>query len=811
MEVQMNRIHTEAFPFLHFNPLRREEFPGMFVERLSLPWRWHYHRHFAPRAESREAPIFQLGSRGLSFTGRTRLLYGAASFHDGPRVVEVVIPEPRDMEHLAFTIRSILDRIRRVNPSMRLCPSPGSWVKRLPGRKVRIDLLFAPTGADENTLSDEYARRNSLDHHLGRESRLLGRLDRVHIVRGNSPISDHDGAWYIREASLEVAPPFNPVKTLAYSRYSADQLRTPEPLVKGMAIMLADGPWKELCHICGVDAGADAIVPECTVKFDNGADLLRNLSLFSVFDTIRIPHSTLSIQAAERTPLTPAGERAVEATFRERIREIMTAYQDKTGNSVGELISQEFTLMREALLTEDDPSCTPLLDRMEVLSATHAALMTGLPMNDSDYLNATLPVLLSHRTKRCVMPGLTGVALPGFELDHGEILIPRREARRLGLGIGDSVTIYRYPNTGIEMAECRIAGYTDLDAIHIHPRWWTKRFAGDFDGDLMGLIPVGGLVDEKAIGDTESPKSKMKGAMTIIEAVARSLYAKLLIPRADTLATICAERGRDLTCVRQILQSCIDGIKHVIAFPSIEEAYRALDLPPESSPSPVSQLLRGRLGTNRKEYALNYAVLAGKMSHTHSGIAWIRRLEREFALIASPNRRYAELCLGRSTGTLRREYEASLRIAKAGHLFNIDRNMEQSPNLPRSLIRATLAGAIREVNRIAREAPGAIHKAYEVVGLYREWIECLRQERIDDGYSCLHKARTVIQHDEVLGGFALRYLFIAVGYGVDPNIPLKSMKILSYLPIRYGEYNLARYLDSLGFKRSFAVTVHRSA
>ncbi len=193
----MNRIHTEAFPFLYFNPLRREEFPGMFVERLSLPWRWHYHRHLAPRAESREAPIFQLGSRGLSFTGRTRLLYGAASFHDGPRVVEVVIPEPRDMEHLTFTIRSILDRIRRLKPSMRLCPSPGSWVKRLPGRKVRIDLLFAPTGADENTLSDEYARRNSLDHHLGRESRLLGRLDRVHIVRGNSPISDHDGAWYI--------------------------------------------------------------------------------------------------------------------------------------------------------------------------------------------------------------------------------------------------------------------------------------------------------------------------------------------------------------------------------------------------------------------------------------------------------------------------------------------------------------------------------------------------------------------------------------------------------------------------------------
>jgi hypothetical protein len=137
-------------------------------------------------------------------------------------------------------------------------------------------------------------------------------------------------------------------------------------------------------------------------------------------------------------------------------------------------------------------------------------------MNDSEYLNSTLSVLLESRVKTISVSGLTVPVIPG-RLKPFEIIIPFIEARRLGINKGDRVTISRYPNTGIEMAEVTVVGYSNHSAVMIDPHWWAERFSGDFDGDLVGLLPVSGIIDESRVVNAISPKQKGKGEIPYLK------------------------------------------------------------------------------------------------------------------------------------------------------------------------------------------------------------------------------------------------------------------------------------------------------
>ena len=553
-----------------------------------------WNRELADHAPKKTVPVYRF-KQGKPFqTRRTRTIYGISTFHN-PRIVEVIITDPRSIGTLTYHINKTVEMVQKANPSMKLCPSHSGWVKRLPGGKVRFDLLFALTGEDSTSLSSNYSRRNSLDFHLGEDSRLLHVLKNIHIIRGNSPIADHDGMIYINRSALPGTPANNPIKVIGYTDFSAGQLLRQRPVLKGMLLHLDNSEWLSLCKTCDIDESANCIVPECTVKFDDGSTALDEITLYQVFKPVITRKVSLSVQAAERVPLTEYGRKVIEATFKERIREVMDAYRDPSGMDVACLLFRELTEIVEK--REHRGHCendTLFIDKVESMSAIHTGLLTGLPLNDSDFINSTLPALLRNRVKHISIPGLTIAALPDSDIEAKQIIIPLMDARRLAIRKGDMVTVSRYPNTGIEMAEVKVIGFTDKEAIYINPLWWAERFSGDSDGDLIGLLPVSGLVDESAIGSQISPKLKGSGDMTVAEAIARGFFAKLMIPLADELVTICSEEEIPLGYPRRILQAVVDSIKHVVDIPSIDEALEKLGLSQDSKASPCANLIRGR-------------------------------------------------------------------------------------------------------------------------------------------------------------------------------------------------------------------------
>jgi len=782
----------------------------MYIQPLTQEWIRYYFHCWADRAPRVEVPVFKIKDGKACRTGRNRSVYGIAALHQHSRLVEVVIPEPREIAQLERCIVSTVRQVHQINPALHLCPSHSGWIKRLQGGKTRIDLLFAETGESEIMQNPNYSRRNSLDFHLQTQSRKLGVFRKVHVVRGDSPISRHDGVIYFQAAAFEVMPPSNPVKVIGFTGFSSQQLKEQAPVIKGMARVLDSGEWTSLCTECGVDPSADALVPECTVKFDNGRSCLESVTFFMVFDTVASHRATISIQAAGRVPLTPYGEKILVSTFRQRNQEVMDAYHDTTGMTVAGLMDHDFKEMKERSILGEESECEDadyFLEKAEVLSATLVALMTGLPMDASEYLNATLPALLRNRTKHVPVPGLTMVALPDSTLGPNQVLVPWKEAKRLGIQPGDRVTVMRYPNTGIEMAEVAVCGLVECDAVFIQPEWWAERFAGDFDGDLIGLIPAARLIDEGRIHDAKSPKLKGSGAMTIVQAVARSFFAKLIIPSADAVVTICAEHDRDLTQARGLLQAVVDSIKHVVDLPSIPETLKGLDLPEASRPSPIATIVRGRLGSAKKECALRYNTLVASMNSVSSGLPFLSALEEEFQFIISPNRKYAELCYLGLDARLKQEYVNALHCAGQDDLIRAERNKEALASFSPELVRATRAGALREAARIRGEYPESVQLAYTVLRLYSSWIACLKVDALEEAYGYLAHAREMLAKDEITGGYALRYLFIALVYRADPSIALKSLKILSYLPVKLGVYDLAGYIRKLDYTRCFDVRV----
>lgn len=746
-----------------------------------------------------EVPVYEFIEDRPQYSGRKRKIYGIAKFHVEPRIIECRIPQPQSSKELEKFINVISSKVAKIKPGMKLCPTHSNWMKMLSDNQIKIDLLFAMTGEDAASTSTNYSRRNQLDFHLQEKSRHLGKLN-VKVIRGISSISNDDGVMYIKSGTLAYEPRFNPQKVICYSDFSESQLKHQSPVIKGMAVMIPADKWMDFCKKLNIDPSTDAVVPEISIKYDDGRDFIE-CKVFSVFDTIISRKASLSIQAAERVPLTRYGEKIVKATFRERIREVMEAYNDPSGLKVAEYINQEFKRMRSKSDYDED---VYFMENSETLGATYAALISGLPMNDSEYLNSTFGVLLESRVKTITLSGLTVPVIPG-RLKPFEIIMPYIEARRLEINKGDRVTVSRYPNTGIEMAEVKVIGFTHFSAILIDPQWWAERFSGDYDGDLIGLLPISGIIDENKIKNPISPKQKGKGEMTIAEAVARAFYAKLLIPQADMLATICVEHGKDLSFVRRILQSCIDGIKHTVEFPDLGLIKAYLGLDRFSQPSPISMLIRGKLGHAKKETAMRYGALVGELS-SRFGVAWMQDLAQEFRLITSPNRKYAELAYEGSS--LIDRYVAALHKYKLHDLVNPIKNREKSPVFPKALIEPYLNGAIKELERIRAEHPDSVLLAYECYDAYQQWMGLLRIDKPEMAFQLLKDIRQKITEED--SGIALRYLFIAMAYqsyDLDPVFKVKSLKILSYFPLIHGEYNLPQYIKSLKYNRVFNIRI----
>ncbi len=739
-------------------------------------------------------------------TGRTRRIYGVATFHENPRVFEFTFKNPKSVQDLYRVIEEAASIIKFRYPALKLCPTPSGWMK-LQGDRIRIDLLFAETGCDPEDRSSAFSRRNSLDFHLQAESESCGTLKKCKVVRGESPIKDHDGSWYIRKSSLSYLPKTTIIKMIGFADYSKSHLLNPSPVIKGMVKVLNEYEWHKLCKSCGVAHDFDAIIPEVTIKFDNHKDVIENLKVFKVFNNRLSRKSSFSIQAAERMPLTEHGQELCAKMFSSAVREVMSAYQDPTGKEISKLIN---SVVEDSFLLREE-SNSDVIETLESLSAINNALLTGLPMNDSEFVNSSIDVLLTNRTKSVRVDGFTTVTMPNNKLNKHEIIIPQSELNRLHLSIGEILTVGRYPNTGIEMAEFKIVGTTNDRCVYLNPTFWAERFAGDFDGDLCVVHDFNGVIDESKIQNSISPKQKGKGDMLVVESVARAFYCKYLIPFADSILSICAEHGKSLEPGRVVLQNIIDSIKHFNYIPDQETIMHSSFLTKDDTASPISYLLRGKLGSDKKLYSLKYNITVGKFKDHHSNIAWMREVEKEFKFLIHPNRKYVDLILDKSNKNIVKDYEALLKDIKLSSLIGIKPNKEPVPSLPKEITAKSYAGALKETKRIISEFPSVAHLSKEVINLYNSWINELRFGNVERAFNFMNQIHKIIKLDERLGEMILRYLFIAITYQTDNAIIIKSMKIFSYLPILLGKYNLFEYIKKLGYVRNFNLQVKYSS
>lgn len=729
-----------------------------------------------PSANGVECRIFS--PSGGTYT-ESRVIYGPATKHVDPMLIRVTVWKPASVTAFQAAITVAVSGVQKWAPEHRLCPSNSGWMEYGEKGSVVIDLLFSKTGEELTAKSANFARRNALDFHIQERSRYLGMVN-AYVARGDCSIASHDGAWYLKPRAFGRKLAYNPLKVVGYANYS-QFIKKQGIVAKGMLVELSEVEWTALQAELGFGEEITAVVPAITIKFDRPEITELKLQVISVFETHIMNHAVLGVQAAERVPFTSWGNGVVSATFAAAVNEVMDAFRDKTGKKVMKLMDAVYREILEKAGECDlqDSDTDELLRDQEKFGALMTELKL-LSVRGDEFLDAVLPVLLQSRVKTIRFDGITAVALPA-NIGEREILVNRKLARRLGLKIGDRVIIYRYPNTGIEMAEVVIVGFTDTMAIHLNPAFWASRFGGDFDGDLVGLIPVNGLVDESRINLASVPKQKGKGEMTIVESVARSFYAKYLIPKADQILTMAAEQGCDLAYPRSILQAIIDSIKHVVDVPSVELAMVQSGVIGDISD--VAKLLRGRLGMVRRNMSIRYNLLVSGLTK-RSG--WLDGVCEEFKYLLAPNKNldnkeYSELM----TRLGRPEYGVRSSFAAA--------------RIPQSVTEPLRDRVLPAFNAISKDVE-AVMCAHNIVDRYYEFGRILRERKVREAYDIIRDIREmVINHER--GGDIMKYIFMAMTWGFDSKITLKPYKLLSYLPIKLGSYDLVRILQWMRYER----------
>lgn len=761
---------------------------------------WLRYAHWRIRPSAPKTVVQVYTREGKIIPGETVEVYGPAAFWADPIVIELVL-DVKDAQFGNSFHEQIMEVAREVErrSGRRLCPSQVGNAKLVAGG-FRCELLFASNGPGTNAAATkEFSRRLSLDFHLKGQSRYLaskrdkGRWE-VAVVRKETSISLMDGMSYGRASVLEIPSMDNPVKVVGHVN-TRTQIHAIDAVVKGMMVLLSDRQFDELKEECGISEDIDLIVPACTVKFDKGIDRM-SVHLWSVFETVKSDHATVSIQAAERVPLTPYGLGIMEATFRNAVEEVMEAFSDATGTKVLSLIDRSIREMvaDQAISEEQDTLefSEDYASHLEVLSASRVMLNSYLPLSTDKMLEDTLRPILVNRTKRIRTLGASVVALGCDGMKPYEVVVPRRLARRLGLELGTIVTVYRYPNTGIEMAEAQIVGFTHLDGIFIDPTWWATRFSGDFDGDLIGLLPVSGLIDESKLMMAESPKSKGKGDMDLVQAISRGLYSKYLIPSADVYLTVCAERGLDLSYGRWVVQRAVDCIKHADEFPSLEEAYIRSGLldphwrlvcPPDEKgrvmmpiprPSACTTLIRGRLGLSKRQRPVVYRNL------------------------------YRSITRKPATGWL-----VSVESALKDIVYRV---LDTDNFFPKDVV----LGAESDLRQILISSKEGRQLAIRIANIYKEWYETLGEGR-ESAYKLLRELREEVSTSPV-GGKAMWFLFASLclrgadSRYADSAIRSASLRMLGFMPTVVEGWKLTdavMFMHARGYRRTFRIATRK--
>jgi len=749
-----------------------------------------------------------------------RVLYGPMAKAEGHMVIRMYLPKFFNSENTTKEIRKYAQSVTRANPALRLAPTPDGWCKLdFTGDFTYVDLLFINDGAGAMSSSDAY-KRTKLLFRGNRNSKDLGTY-KTSIVEGGLLLL-LDGQSVISRRALDkrdVSVPASCFQWTGYedaSRFLKDKDNW-GVICKGMCRIVEQPEFYRLCRIYKLDPRVtEVIVPAITVKFGRGA-----MTLDMQFSTMQLPivrmWMTLGLQPAIRLPKTPYGEKVILATWKSILLEIREAYEDKSGRKVMAMIS---SLFKEEIEDEDDPVArAETAKKLQEMGST-LIKMAYLPRKGEVFLNKTLPTIFEKKAKSVRLPGVTAKCLAIASLGRYQIILPKAAQRVHGCQIGDRVSCFRYPNTGIECFEAIIVGFTNEDCVFVNPTTWAERCAGDMDGDTIAVALFSGIFDMAALESKYStkksaekkevdPAAEKPAPLTLADVIARQAYIKMKgIPDADNFITALQEHGMSLDMGSDIMQQFLDGLKNGLQLPNVSEIAKVLFPATGLGLKAIYKILKGNFGDNEREVLFRYNALVKLAQSDLSIVPWLRELSKELFYIGTPTQRINE-SHGDDMVEIYNTYRTIAVEIFGREDFKVKAKYWVDKFIPGNV--KLVEKELRDEYKALIETPGLEASMVKVHNAYDKFTVMLRDRDIEEAYTHI---RTVIEYMESREAYGklLKALWIAITYGIKTdgmkctNLDTRKVSVkiaggygmFSYFPILLGEWELKAESDRLG-------------
>ena len=733
-------------------------------------------------------------------------------------ILRVPIADVADKSAIEAELRAAEAAVRERFPIIRMLPSHPAWVKRTLNGSVHVHALFGAVDVKDEA-NHANSRLTRLIGHIDGESRYLGRR-RVRVIRGDNPWMRWDGWCAVNPNTIHC--PWPTMKVYGVENFGTDYIINGGPTIKCCG-ETSSRTWKALCRHLHIQRDAcDVIVPEVSLKFDDGRDEF-TVELFSVFASVLGEHFAVSLQMLMNVPLT--GEAHLWAAGRviSLIREISDALKDPTGIAVADLMNSHAAEVAAGLANGDCEEGI-IEEGTEAMNSLITRIVAGLPIETSKYLKGVLPVL-ARRLRSFTIAGGSEMVLPDDTLKAGEVSISRRMAKAIkrkygiDLTVGSAVLVARYPITGTEVALARVAA---IGRPAVNTTWWIERFSGDFDGDryAIGTLAKEGIdtfVNEDAF--TYPPKSekvKTKVPMTIVEANAAGVWSQTMIPAIDRYLRICNEKGLNAGPMKNLLQWVIDSSKNQIDF-NIEEICAEVGIAPRDRMSSLATLMSARFGGSKHNGLLiiNGLIRRAKTEITH--IPWMNLVRKSgvlsYYISGTGDPAYASLQskVERSGANgyekfLVFEMQRVYREVKADFLLTSASNMEDQAVYP---VADLDQAKVQLIRKKALELPKEARVlAHQILAKYNAFVTTIRGgvNATTDAFRNIKEAVELVKASPY-GDSALKYLFAALVLGVDPKIQMRATTVLGYMPLLQGSYNIAKINEYLGYRRELIVFV----
>lgn len=592
-------------------------------------------------------------------------VYGAGIFHTNPLHINIDFQYSDDFTVLEKVHAKMVHFIWFLSNGewcgepfdKNFIPSYDGWIKlNVRSNSVSIKCILADDAPDMSDARNEYAR-TQLWYHLNKKSYKIGDKIVARIVFGG-PIEFDDGFSYchprikdlLKEGSYFEEDEFVTFKAMGHSNFRGFH-KEPSLVIKGLFKVCTEEAWNKLCAVYHIsDDSVSIITPSVTPKLmPKGVteDFNVVLDLYFVSRTTFNAAPRLSLQSMTRMPLTAKGYTLCRTLWGKSLEGIVSLLETKDQRKIAELvISATKDLIKDPEIHAMDDDDDDVIEHVEDITST-ALKMAFLPVKAKYVLDKMLPILFKGQVRKQKVKGIVCTVAPNNALfgnqvlDSHEIILPAicrgmKMEDGTPLSAGSCVTVYRYPNTGIEMAECRVRGFSEYREIQINPQWFASRFSGDVDGDIMGVAFLNGIIDEARVAGAVSSKNKSKEDVTALFGSVKGWWSRLAISTADTIITKFVENGMDTTPARILAQGVIDSIKHKVENTDLIAFQKEWEVDKISN-SPAVGFLKGKwdsvtLANKLSLKAFNEATKnpKGNKGNNSKGSLWQYRVIKDF-------------------------------------------------------------------------------------------------------------------------------------------------------------------------------------